>query len=217
MTSEDTPLPTREILLSGINRVIFDLDGTLTLDLKNPDSTLFRDSLLYRKIEENAIAYITKLQTCSPEEAATMVLQVKANGGSLRRHVVTTYDIKQEDYFANVWNIDPSEVVILRPFVHEVLDQLKEEERTLILLSKAPSIWQQRVFRHFSINQFDQVFTGEINDDKTIVFDSLAGMYLPSSFLSIGDSPEHDIRPARLRGMRAHHLTKRNDLAVLLK
>ncbi len=206
----------KEIKDGIIKTAIFDMDGTIyQLD---GDNDGFINSTLHKIIKRNTINYFSRKENISPEEAILLIQEINTKHSHMSLYVADHYHISRKDFFDQVWDIEPQGIVSNFRDSIEVLKELSKTGIELILVTQAPSIWQNKVFTLMGIqNVFKQVITAENFLNKTEVFPNIAKGLNPKTVIAIGDQLDSDIAPAQELGFYTFHVKSPNDLLKLLE
>lgn len=196
--------------------VIFDMDGTMyLLDGKNNG---FSGSTLESNVLKNALTFIVKNENCSVEAAEKIRQEGLEDPIGLSAFLSKRYQISREDYFNNVWNIDPKNIITNFEVPVKTIKALKLTGKKLVLLTSAPKIWQQRVINYLGLNEaFEVVYTGESYGKKDEIFNILSQRYNSENITSVGDQEKTDIIPAKQVGIKGLLVNNPNDVEKLLE
>jgi len=201
--------------------IILDMDGTL-YNLDGDDGG-FSNSTLNNRVNQNAIDFIINWEKCSLEKAQAIFKEAQADPVGASVFLSQRYGISREDYFNNVWDIDPTGIFETEQALIKEIKRLGggkfgSDKAKLILLTAAPKVWMERVFSFFDLTDaFETRITGEEYRRKDEIFQLLAGRYKPENVLSIGDQEYSDIIPARNYGLNAMRVSGPKDTAGILK
>lgn len=200
-------------LLSGISLVIFDMDGTL-YRLDGPEGK-FHGSSLQRAVYANTISFIQSQESCTQEQALSVLEEAKLNGIGISAALASKYGITRDQYFDRAWDIEPKGIVCDWEKSTQVIQQIMVPT---ILLTAAPRAWQKNAcgFMGLEANKFVEIYTGEMFNTKSDIFEQIAKKYIPSRVLSVGDQEDTDIIPARDLGMNTLLVKHPQDLEILL-
>jgi FMN phosphatase YigB (HAD superfamily) len=196
---------------------IFDMDGTL-YQLDGQNNKKFAGSSLEKAVEQNAISFIINKESCSYSQAQKIYTAGLKDSIGVSRYLSNRYNITRQDYFNEVWNIDPTLIIRNYEIPVRVMRKLKEDSNNkLILLTAAPSAWAKQVIGALGLtNTFELVFTGEQYGKKDEIFKRLAAWYEPNKITSAGDQLNTDIEPARRYGLQTLLVNSPNDLEQLI-
>lgn len=193
--------------------VVFDMDGTLyELDGANKG---FKGSRLESKVLQNARNFIKDKERCDDAEVQMILDQALQDPIGISKYLARRYHISRLDYFNIVWNINPTGIVQNYEVPAQMIRQLKnvDQQKKLILLTSAPRVWAQQVLDFIGIkDSFEVLYTGEQFGNKDEIFTMLAGRYIPSNILSVGDQIETDIKPAEKLGINTFQVSSPTDL-----
>lgn len=194
---------------------IIDMDGTLyQLDGERGGYT---GSKLEKNVFENAINFIKIREDCSTDEASAIYASGVAEPVGLSNYLSERYGISRSDYFDSVWDIDPTAIVQQYEIPVQTIRELKQTNIKLILVTSAPRVWMKRVLETLGIQDaFELIFTGEQFGTKNEIFKRLAGWYVPSNVVSIGDQEKTDITPAKAYGFRTLLVTSPAEVSNIL-
>jgi FMN phosphatase YigB (HAD superfamily) len=191
--------------------VIFDMDGTL-YELDGTNSG-FSGSTLESKALDNALIFIQTREQCSLNEAATIREVGLTDPVGLSAFLAQRYNITREEYFATVWNINPSGLIRGFEKPVSVINKLSKTDTKLILVTSAPRVWQKQLCSFLNISEaFESIYTAEQFKTKTDIFSMLAKRYIPENVLSIGDQYRTDIEPAQQVGFNTFQVAKPSDV-----
>lgn len=195
---------------------VFDMDGTLyTLD---GDNSGYQNSSLEKIVLSNIVELIMTRESLSREDAITYLNEVRQKTHGFSTYFSELYDITREDFFNIVWDINPEGIVKNFELAVEVIKHISQNYQNLVLLTQAPSIWQQKVIDYLGLNGcFSEVYTGESYQNKGEIFEILASKYEPEKMISIGDQLKTDIEPAESFGIKGFLVRSPKDVSELLK
>jgi len=200
-----------DIEYESIESIIFDMDGTLYEFTDNGSGRGFDNSVLDSRVCALAKTLIGSLT----DEDADVVLQKGiADEIGISNYLNNTYGLERDEYFATAWNVDPEGAVTKLPELSERLRSFSNGEKNidLTLLTAAPKIWQQNVFKYLDIEDvFGSIYSGDMFETKRDVFKKIADRTGPATVLSIGDQLETDVLPARELGMYAIQVASPSD------
>jgi FMN phosphatase YigB (HAD superfamily) len=195
---------------------IFDMDGTF-YQLDGTDNG-YSGSTLESKVLENATSFIVNREGCSVEKAEEIIQEGLKDPIGLSAFLSIKYQISREDYFNEVWNIDPINIITNFGITVKTIKELMLTDKKLILLTSAPKIWQQRVVKFLGFeNAFEVVYTGGDYGQKEEIFKLLSQRYNPENITSIGDQENTDILPAEKFGIKGILIKNPNDLGNLFQ
>lgn len=205
-----------KIDLNKIENIIFDMDGTLyRLD---SESGGFYGSSLQKKVNQNAISFIRGKENCSESVAIEISQSGKGRNEGLSFFLSERYRITRDDYFNEVWNINPEGIVKEFETAVESVNKLFENQKNLILLTAAPAVWKNKVIDYLKLNShFSESFTGDMFETKRDIFEKLTNKLDVRKTLSVGDQLETDIKPARELGMKTFHVKHPREIKNLWK
>ena len=197
----------------GADVIVFGMDGTLySLDGK---AGSFSGSSLEKAVLQNAIKFVVEKDNCSNGQAQGLIDQALEGRIGLSNFFSQRYKISRSEYFNEVWDINPQNIVSNSELSVEVVKELANNNKKLILLTSSPKIWQQRVLKFLGIDHFFQeVYTAEDFRSKEDIFGRLAQVYGPENILSIGDQLRTDIEPAQKLGMQTFLITSPAELKI---
>ncbi len=192
--------------------IIFDLDGTL-YELKG-DS--YDKSLLKKEVVKNAEKYITKKLRVSNFEAKKILIEIKKKyNEGISIGLEKEYGLSRYDYFNNVWDINASKLVRYDASLCKTLNKLSKNYE-LIILSDAPRVWMQNVFKALKIGKYfkkNNIFSGESDIRKSFgnAFEYILRIkkVKPENCISVGDQLNTDILPAKKLGMKTIYINKK--------
>jgi len=198
-----------------IETIIFDMDGTL-YQIDGNDAG-YAGSTLERTVWQNAKSFIQETEGYSAAEAEALVQEGLKSPVRLGEFLCERYQITRTEYFEIVWNISPIGIVLNFEIAVNVIRQLKSMEVELILLTGAPTVWQQTVLAYLGLeDHFSEIYTADTFKNKKEIFEKLALRFPPSNTLSVGDQLHTDIEPAAEVGLQTLHVKSPNDLETLL-
>lgn len=194
-----------------IEAIIFDMDGTLyTFD--KGEASVFAKSRFGSQIHNNCIAFFETRFGLSKKEAEAMYLDLKTrNNGEVSLAVEREFGISRQEYFAQTWDLDPSEFMETSQELVETIAALNVKSG---ILSAAPKVWVERVLNFLQLSSIfgEAIFTGDpdIRKPNPKAFEQLATFWQlsPQAILAIGDQEETDILPARSLGMMTARVGK---------
>lgn len=196
--------------MNQIAAIVFDLDGTLYQIDGQP--TGYNGSSLERAVLKNAQAFIQAQEKCSLSVAQALLRDALSDPVGISQFLAKKYQISRQEYFDQVWNIDPQPIVKNFGTAIDILNRLQTTNIYQILLTSAPRIWQFNVCKYLRLNCFAEIYTGEDFAQKKQIFTTIAAKFDPASVLAVGDQVLTDIEPARKMGMRTLQITTPNDL-----
>jgi len=174
--------------------IIFDLDGTLT-DSGPGIRNAVRHALKKYGIEEKREALYRFIGP--PLKLSFMKYYSFSEERSEEAVVFYREYFKDKGIFENT----------VYPDIDDMLSQLKERGKSLILATSKPHIFAKRILEHFDLMKyFDLVSGSELNGDRVdkseVISYALDNISLPSrdSCVMVGDR-EHDIIGARKNGI----------------
>jgi FMN phosphatase YigB (HAD superfamily) len=189
--------------------VILDMDGTLYgLDGENGG---FQNSTKERHLTNAFTAYIQQQEpNLNPDEARQVFAQSLHHPIGPSLFLAERYDIHREDTFDPIWSMLDAEVIVGNPphVVPDVLFEIRHRSCGIMLLTAAPQVWQQKVFKQLGLSpyDFDDVMTTEEFPSKKAVFETMRDLSPAMKAISVGDSGSSDIEPARTVGFQAIHI-----------
>lgn len=192
---------------------IFDMDGTL-YRLDGPNGG-YKGSTLEGQVYQNAVAFIAQREPCQRDMALEIYETGIRDPIGLSQFLANRYGITRSEYFASVWNIDPTGIVQQYEIPAQTIRALKQNaNRKLVLLTSAPAVWTNRVLEMIGFSDaFERIYTGEQYGTKDEVFRIFAGRYRPENVMSIGDQKNTDILPAARYGFRTFQVAAPADVA----
>ncbi|MDH5533728.1 MAG: HAD family hydrolase [Candidatus Pacebacteria bacterium] len=202
--------------MKKIKTAIFDMDGTLyQID---GSATGYKDSSLEKEVNKNALKFILDAEGCSQLEAESILQEALQDEIGISSFLSERYQITREDYFNTIWDISPVGIVKNFETAIQIVNQMKELDLTMILLTAAPTVWQKAVIEYLELMTiFDEIYTADSFKNKGEIFKQLAQRFSPSSSISIGDQVESDIKPAEELGFLTLLVNSPNDLTQLLQ
>lgn len=204
----------KENLLSNTRICIFDMDGTL-YQLDGIDNG-YKGSSLERKVNENAIKFISETENINIKLAKKILNQELTNPVGISVFLSQRYQITRSDYFNVVWDIDPNDILKNFETPVKTIKTIKGESK-LILLTSAPKVWQEKVINYLELqNIFEPIFTGEDFTNKGQVFQLLSKRFPSANIISVGDQEKTDIIPAREFGIKGFLVRSPNEVQRLL-
>lgn len=177
--------------------IVFDLDGTLYSLLNNADEVSgYPGSLLQKIVQMNARRLVVKRKLCNLNDVDTLMKKANLDPIGISQYLSNNFGISRDEYFNEVWNINPKKLILFDPRIKILLSELKQKN-TLILLTSAPRVWQQNIFMSLSLdNIFTKIYTGDTFKTKIDIFKQIKSNYSTQQLISFGDQVETDIVPA---------------------
>lgn len=201
------------MLLTDIDLIVFDMDGTLyQLDGENNS---IKDSSLYKRIINNSVDFVRNREKVSKEKAEDIINEAMKDDVGISMFLSKRYNITRKDYFDEAWNVNPEGIIREYEIPAMVVNNVNAGK---VLLTSAPEVWQKRVFNYIGIrdSSFVSIYTGEMYHGKEDIFIKLAQSNSPERILSVGDQMHTDIEPAKKLGMKTMHVKHPKDLSKLL-
>jgi len=187
-----------------IEAIIFDIDGTL-YQFDQGDESHFSSSRFGKQIHQNCIGFFMNTLGLKEDQALEKYTDYRARyNDEVSLGVEKELGINRSEYFANTWDLDPSEFIQPNTLLIETLSSLPVKTG---ILSAAPCIWVNKVLNFLEIKHiFDpDIFTGDpdLRKPNPKVFEQFSKLWgMPAqSILSIGDQEKTDIIPAKSIGM----------------
>lgn len=183
--------------------VIFDLDNTL-YRLRSPDGS-FAQSDLNAAILSNARRFLRD-QLWLSKSQITEFMQRAGQYGGLSKAVEHEFSVDRYEWFAAVWNVKPARYIV-SPEPQLARHVAAVADRSMVLTA-GPRVWAERALAHLGLAESfgDRIMTGEpdIRKPDPRVFLAAAKRLgrNPQDVVSVGDTDESDIVPARELGMR---------------
>jgi len=196
--------------------VVFDMDGTLyQLD---GEKNGYSGSTLENKVLDKALKFIIAREKCSEIEAEKIRSLGLVDQVGLSAYLAQRYNITRREYFDDVWNLDPKEIIQdYEPSV-ATISRLTNPNVKLVLLTSAPRVWAKRVLEYLGLeSRFESFYTGEDFDIKDDVFKMLSQRYSPGNVISVGDQQTTDILPAQAYGLSTLLIQKPTDVSKILE
>lgn len=192
------------------------MDGTLyQID---GSTTGYKGSNLEKSVNKNALQFIFKTENCTKIEAEKILEEALQDQIGISNFISKKYGITRKDYFNTIWDISPTGIIQNFETPIQVINQIKSLELNIILLTAAPTIWQETVIKYLGLNNiFDEIYTADSFGNKGEIFGQLAQRFSPSSTISIGDQLETDIKPAKELGFQTLLVNSPNELTKLLQ
>lgn len=204
----------QEGTLSGIDVIIFDMDGTLYL--LDGDNNGFINSTLQRQVLRKSIDFIRERDHCGETRALEILDEARHNSIGISAGLAQRYGITREDYFNVVWNIEPNGILKQYEVSAKTIKSLTGKKK--ILLTSSPRVWQRKVCRFLGIEEcFDRVYTGEMFNQKDEIFIRLCNEYGSAKIISVGDQLQTDIEPAEKLGIKSLLVSSPGFLVELLE
>lgn len=195
--------------------VILDVDGTL-YQLDGKDNG-YSGSKLETAVLENCQRFIIGIENCSVETAKMIMKQGLQDSIGLSNFLSQRYGITREEYFNNVWNINPQNLISNYQVQVDVVKQLSKTGKKIVLLTSAAKVWQQQVINFLGLTDyFESIYTAESFTQKGEIFQMLSERYRPEKITSVGDQEKTDIIPAAAFGCKTLLVQNPNDLKKLL-
>jgi FMN phosphatase YigB (HAD superfamily) len=190
------------------------MDGTLyELDGENKG---FKNSSLSRAIFINAVEFVKKQEVCTEEEANRILQIASEDEIGISQYLSERYNITRNDYFNQVWNINPDGIIKNYESTSNFLSN-RNNDKKRILLTSAPPVWAKQVLRFLGVEKyFQEVITGDQYGTKQEIFAMIAGRYKPENVLSVGDQLETDILPAQKYKFKTFQVTGPSDLERII-
>lgn len=192
---------------------VFDMDGTLyELDGENKG---FKGSSLEKAVIKNAKTFIQKNENCNGIQAEKILETALMDPVGISRYLSKRYNMTRNDYFNEVWNIDPQDII--KNFQSSIaFFKNQSDYAKRILLTSAPRIWAEQVLIFLGLKErFEEIITGDQYGTKEEIFKMLAGRYKPERILSVGDQQETDILPAQKYNLKTLQVTGPADLKLI--
>lgn len=202
-------------LLSQADIVVFDMDGTLYL--LDGENNGYKNSTLHNSVVQNAVNLIIEKDSVSQEKALEEVTSLLENKEYLSVVLGNKYGMSREEYFNYTWDINPDGIIRGHEHSSEIIKKIHQSGKTLILLTSAPKVWQEKVFSYLDVQEcFTNIYSGETFLVKDEIFSRILSENTDKKVLSIGDQQETDIAPAIALGMTGFHVKHPNDLLLLV-
>lgn len=186
--------------------VIFDMDGTLY----NFKHGSFWKSDLKRIILLGVIGFIKSKLNKTDREAKNILQEIRLEYGEhISVGLEKKYGVNRIEYFKNVWNLKPKDLVKPAPELRSFLSRLIDRGYYIVLVSDAPRVWITNVLRYLEIDDlFDgKIFSGESDNRKAFAnkINNLMKIlnYQPKDCIVVGDQEKTDIIPAKKSGATA--------------
>ncbi len=192
---------------------IFDMDGTLyQLDGKENG---FSESSLEKAINRNALKFITEMEKTGPSESMKIFEEGIRDSVGLSAFLARRYGITRTKYFNFVWDIDPRGLINNFEIPVEKVKEIAKTGKKLILLTSAPSVWQEKVIEYLGLTgKFETIYTGTDFSTKEEIFAILSQRYNPNKMISIGDQEKTDITPAQKYGIKGLLVKNPKDISL---
>ena len=191
------------------------MDGTL-YQLDGIDGG-FKGSSLQKRVNENAKKFIARIGKISIEKAQEIFDEASTNSIGISVFIAKKYQIERVDYFNDVWNIDPENIVKNFDVSVKTIENLVKTNAKLILVTSAPKVWQEKVTEFLELTRFfEATYTGEDFNNKEEIFKLLSENYAPSSMISIGDQKDTDILAAEKFGIKGFLIKSPMELSRLI-
>lgn len=186
--------------------LIFDMDGTLY----NFKQGSFGKSDLKRKVIARAKTFVKNKLNITDSEANKILQKILLEFGEhISVGLEKKYGINRTEYFNNVWNINPKDLVKPTPGIRSFLSRLINKGYSIVIVSDAPRVWITNVLRYLKITDLfaGKIFSGESDNRKAFVniFNNLMKRlnYQPKDCIVVGDQEQTDIIPAKEAGATA--------------
>lgn len=194
---------------------IFDMDGTV-YRLTSPGNT-YQGSSLEAQVNANARRLILARGWANKDTVDEVMSAGLSDRVGLSNYLQNKFGITRQDYFDEVWNINPDGMLQDYEEAVEVIRALAATS-TLILLTSAAKVWQEQVCNYLGISSlFDRVITAEDFKTKDEVFEKLSDEFDATESISIGDQLQTDIEPAAKYGFQTLLVEKPQDIKQLLE
>lgn len=205
---ERRPFINQEIL-------VFDMDGTLYPH--DGDNKHFKNSTLYRIVDENSIQFVINHEGCGRDEAKILIEEGHKDAIGVSNVLSKRYGITRAEYFDIVWDINPKRVIRNFDIPKAVVQRLKLQGKRLFLLTASPRIWMENVIRELDLDkEFERKYNGQMFVLKDEIFELLSKEFDPRIILSVGDQFRTDLRPAQERGMAIFEVKSPSDFNKLI-
>jgi len=183
--------------------IIFDLDNTL-YQLKGGT---FNESLLNKKIQANAVKFISKKLNIPRKKAKTLLEKIiQKRGENISIALEKMFNIDRHEYFNTVWNIKADKYIIKGDDLNSMFSDIRQKF-DFVLVSDAPLIWIKSVLKSLKILEVfkEKIYSGEGDNRKIFynTFDNILHIYnkKPKDCIAIGDQEDTDIIPAKKLGI----------------
>lgn len=191
--------------------IVFDMDGTL-YDF-NGEKNSYDGSTLQKALTQNALSYGMQLTGLDQSAMQAELIKLKASKTNWSAHFVASYGVTKEEYFSAVWNVQPVDHIPNPVEIAPTLNLLVRENVHLVLITRAPKIWQERVFQHLQIdpNIFHGIYTTESFSSKGEVMQKLVADTQYRQYWAVGDEYKTDIEPGVELGFIPVHVSSAQD------
>ena len=181
--------------------LVFDLDGTLySLLNEGGEVTDYSNSMLKDKVQAKARNLVLTRKLCNKQSLDRFMEKANLDPVGISQYLSNNFGIKRDEYFNEVWDINPEKLILFDSRIKILLTELKQKN-TLILLTSAPKVWQQNIFKYLSLDSiFTKVYTGDTFKIKIDIFKQIKSNYPTQLLISFGDQTETDIVPANKLG-----------------
>jgi FMN phosphatase YigB (HAD superfamily) len=181
---------------------VFDMDGTLYCFDDDP-SIRFENSNLSQQVKNNIIEFIRRKEKCSDDSALDIYRKLQKKYGAISVGILKEYAIPKKDYFDATWDINPKGF-ISQEYNLDILFHVLSMKS--VILTATPKIWALRVLSHLNILSYvsKHIYASEDYTTKqdVEVWKKISKNICtqPQEILSVGDTYETDLKPAKMLG-----------------
>lgn len=195
--------------------LITDMDGTLyRLNSKNNQ---YSGSSLESAVLSNAKSFILGRKFCTEDQVDNVIAAGLSDSIGLSSYIQKTYGSTRNEYFDEVWNINPDGMLTDYEDAVATIRELSAKN-ILILLTSSGKVWQEQVCEYLEITDlFSKKYTAEDFSSKDEIFARLSRLYDPTQIISIGDQFKTDIEPAAKYGIQTLWVKEPKDIIRLIK
>lgn len=195
--------------------MVLDMDGTLYPH--DGDNKHFKNSTLYKIIDENSIQFVINREGCVRNQAEMLIEEGHKDTIGVSNVLSKRYGITRAEYFDIAWNIDPKRVIRDSDIPKAVVQKLKLQGKRLFLLTASPCVWMENVVKYLDLDkEFERKYNGQMFSVKDEIFELLSKEFDPKTILSVGDQFRTDLRPAQERGMAVFEIGFPSDFNKLI-
>lgn len=145
-----------------MNKILFDMDWTLY----SFENWLYRGSKLEKEVQSNALEI---LKTLEWDKYLSKFEEIKFKyWEEFSLAFDELYNIKKEDYFNKVWDIQPDAFIQNNRNIKEVFQFLKTLWYEIYIVSESPKIWINRVLIFLQVNDLlSWIYSWQWNERKS--------------------------------------------------
>lgn len=184
---------------------IFDFDGTLyPFDFGRANT--FAETALQTQLEQNILHFFRTRLAMGREEAKRQLIRLRAEYANQVSHAVEKeWQIDRQEFFDQVWKLDPAQHMAPNPAVAAALTALPMPKA---ILTGAPRAWAHPAIDFLGLKELfgEHVYTYDLPlrkpDPKAFLQVAEKWEVDPRQCFAIGDTEETDILPAKSLGMK---------------